>query len=68
MDKEAHIIFVVYTSGGKEKHVVYIFFYASWLSSSRGPVEDSWKAEQVQFITPQSLETEKLCLEVSFLS
>jgi len=38
------------------------------LSSSRGPIEDSWKAEQVQFSPPKSLEAEKLCLGVSFLS
>ena len=61
MDKEAHVIFVVHTSGGKEKHEVCIFFCASWLSSSRGPVEDSWKAEQeVQFSPPHSYQTKKL--------
>ena len=67
MGKEARIIFVVHTSGGKEKHVVCIFC-ASWISSSREPVEDAWKAEQVRFSPTESHQTERLCLGVSFLS
>ena len=57
----------MHTSRVEETSIVFIC--ASWLSSSRGPVEDFWKVEQVQFNPPHPLSQQtEMCLGILSLS